>query len=73
MVLIENKRLFNVINPETGKYSGRLHLSQIPSYLGIPPKDLLSRSPRGYLFDVDGALAGLVGKVHGKSTNADAN
>lgn len=42
--MFENKRLFDGLDPETGKYGNRFHLASINGLLGFPPLEFLQRS-----------------------------
>jgi serine/threonine-protein kinase SRPK3 len=42
--MIENKRLFDVLDPKTGNYENRFHLAIIVGLLGPPPLEFLQRS-----------------------------
>ncbi len=42
--MFENKRLFNVLDPENGNYGNRFHLASIVGLLGPPPLDFLHLS-----------------------------
>ncbi|PBP21617.1 hypothetical protein BUE80_DR007645, partial [Diplocarpon rosae] len=42
--MFENRRLFDGLDPETGKYGNRFHLASIVGLLGPPPAELLQRS-----------------------------
>ncbi|KAI9827058.1 MAG: hypothetical protein M1819_007050 [Sarea resinae] len=42
--MFENRRLFDVFDPETGEYANRFHLASIVGLLGPPPLEFLQRS-----------------------------
>ncbi|KAH8586811.1 kinase-like domain-containing protein [Bisporella sp. PMI_857] len=42
--MFENRRMFDGLNPETGKYENRFHLASIVGLLGPPPLEFLQRS-----------------------------
>ncbi|EHK96835.1 putative serine/threonine-protein kinase sky1 [Glarea lozoyensis 74030] len=42
--MIENKRLFDVLDPKTANYESRFHLASIVGLLGPPPLEFLQRS-----------------------------
>jgi len=42
--MFENKCMFDVLDPETGKYGNRFHLASIVGLLGPPPLEFLQRS-----------------------------
>jgi serine/threonine-protein kinase SRPK3 len=42
--MFENRRMFDGLDPETGKYGNRFHLASIVSLLGPPPPEFLQRS-----------------------------
>lgn len=42
--MFENRRMFNGLDPETGKYENRFHLASIVGLLGPPPLEFLQRS-----------------------------
>ncbi|OBT45440.1 hypothetical protein VE00_04531 [Pseudogymnoascus sp. WSF 3629] len=41
---VMNRRMFDGLDPETGKYGNRFHLASIVSLLGPPPPEFLQRS-----------------------------
>ena len=42
--MFENRRMFDGLDPETGKYGNRFHLASIVGLLGPPPLEFLQRS-----------------------------
>lgn len=42
--MFENRRMFEGLDPETGKYGNRFHLASIVGLLGPPPLEFLQRS-----------------------------
>ncbi|ELR03273.1 hypothetical protein VC83_07278 [Pseudogymnoascus destructans] len=42
--MFENRRMFDGLDPETGKYGNRFHLASIAGLLGPPPLEFLQRS-----------------------------
>ncbi|CZT11199.1 related to protein kinase [Rhynchosporium graminicola] len=42
--MFENRRLFDGLDPDTGKYGNRFHLASIVGLLGPPPLEFLQRS-----------------------------
>jgi serine/threonine-protein kinase SRPK3 len=42
--MFENRRMFDGLDPETGKYGSRFHLASIVGLLGPPPLEFLQRS-----------------------------
>ena len=42
--------MFDVHDPETGKYENRFHLASIVGLLGPPPPELLERSGYSYVY-----------------------
>jgi serine/threonine-protein kinase SRPK3 len=53
--MVEIKHLFRG-HDDNGDHNNRVHMAQIVSLLGLPPKEFLQRSPQSWrLFDDDGA------------------
>ncbi|EON64188.1 hypothetical protein W97_03418 [Coniosporium apollinis CBS 100218] len=48
--LIENKALFEAVDPLKTKYDDKAHLAHITALLGPPPKELLAKGKRTSLF-----------------------
>lgn len=42
--MFENRRMFDGLDPKTGKYGNRFHLASIVGLLGPPPLEFLQRS-----------------------------
>ncbi|OBT81165.1 hypothetical protein VE02_10210 [Pseudogymnoascus sp. 03VT05] len=52
--MFENRRMFNGLDPETGKYGNRFHLASIVGLLGPPPLEFLQRSGCSSVYFDDG-------------------
>lgn len=42
--LLENKHLFNAIDPENGEMSATHYVAEMVAYLGLPPREYIHRS-----------------------------
>ena len=53
--MLENKNLFEAVDPLKSAYDDRIHLAHITALLGEPPQDLLARGKRTPMFyDAEG-------------------
>lgn len=53
--MLENKPLFEAVDPLKAHYDDQMHLAYITALLGLPPKELLARGTRTSMFyDPDG-------------------
>ncbi|OJD11042.1 CMGC/SRPK protein kinase [Emergomyces pasteurianus Ep9510] len=48
--MFENRRMFDCLDPKTGKYGNRFHLASIVGLLGPPPLEFLQRSERSSVY-----------------------
>ena len=48
--LLENKLLFEAVDPLKSEYDDQTHLAHITSLIGAPPRELLARGRRTSIF-----------------------
>lgn len=72
--MFENRRMFDGLDPETGKYENCFHLASIVGLLGPPPPEFLQRSEYSSVyFDDKGKPLILRTCIYGSNTHTTGN